>query len=116
VICAGFAGYGLVLDARDAAARAAPKAAAPPPASLEAVVATSLPTCVADFRHPVRWAARLVWKYHSWFRIVSAYVPATPRPRARGVPAGGRRRRGRRRRNASRAAGGGASSSRSGCS
>ena len=84
-ICLYFALIGAVLDRRDAAAASKKKQSGPAPkvdvVALDDLVAESMPTFVRKLERPVAWAGALLWKHHSWCKIMTTYAPATSRPR-----------------------------------
>ncbi|KAH8076895.1 hypothetical protein JL721_929 [Aureococcus anophagefferens] len=75
---------GFFLDRRDAAKKsdnAAKKGGDIGCLSLEGLVAESMPGFVEELGHPFAWACRMLWKNHSWCKILSTHMPANPRPR-----------------------------------
>ena len=77
---------GFFLDRRDAAKKSDNAAKKSDAAiigclSLEGLVAESMPGFVEELGHPFAWACRMLWKNHSWCKIVSTHMPANPRPR-----------------------------------
>jgi roadblock/LC7 domain-containing protein len=74
---------GLFLDRRDAAKKLSEGGAKEDDGrlSLEQLVAESMPGFVEELGHPFAWTRRMLWKNHSWCKILSTHMPANPRPR-----------------------------------